>query len=132
MYGRYKNWHMMDVAEIQPKRKEVPYTITSIGGPAELKAWKAEQILMREARDAIQKPIQEALRLKVIGMVEAQNHDLHFSPEERAEIAYRTTRDARHAPTTPKVVHYQPVEDQKPSWSVLGAVKRLLKNAFPD
>jgi hypothetical protein len=132
MYGRYKNWHTMDVAEIQPRRKEVPYTITAIGGPEELKKWKAEQILLKEARDAYMKPIREALRLKVIGMVEAQNHDLSFTPEERAEIAYRKSQEAPQTTKRVEVVPYQLEPTENAPKGLLGVLKRIWKNAFPE
>ena len=122
----------MDVAEIQPKRKDVPYTISAIGGPEDLKRWRAEQALLKEARDAYMKPIKEALRLKVISMVEAQNHDLTFTKEERAEIAYRTLKDAPQSTNTGSLVSYQPEPRKTVSEKVAEAFKRLWKNAFPE
>jgi hypothetical protein len=45
------------------EHKEVQYTITPIGGPAELKLWKESQAALRRSRDAAKR---EALTVKKI------------------------------------------------------------------
>ena len=118
---------------VAPAKKAVPYTITPIGGPEDLKRWKAEQAVLAEARAVATAKAYAIRRATAIRMVEEQTHDLTFTEAERAEMKLRPSgkvvedRKPKATVFTPPV-HETPKKTMKEK--VLGAIGQIFKNAF--
>jgi hypothetical protein len=76
-------------AFVTPAKKTLPYTITPIGGPEDLKRWKKEQEVLLAARAIANAKAYAARRITAIKMVEEQNSTLQLTDAEREEIKLR-------------------------------------------
>ena len=136
MYLNLKNFN--NIPELrEPDRKKTPYTITIIGGPADLVAWKANQELLAEARDSYLKPIREASRLRAIAGVESQSLEPEYDKAAKDEINYRTEVrpgiTSKVGSITSKVVnHAAPLDSPSVLTRLNYWCAKLWKNAFDN
>lgn len=105
--------------ELRRKHKDVCYTVTPIGGPEELKAWKEEQGLKRQAR---QKALAEAYALNrhfyadiVAGRAEPSSDALKDSPT-LARFKQEHGAPCPSKPTQPSNYEVAVMLPQAPKW----------------
>jgi hypothetical protein len=120
---------------VTPAKKALPYSITPIGGQAELVAWKKEQELLAEARAVATAKAYAVRREVAVKIVEGQTTTtLSLTDAEKAEMALRPRGEvAAKAPSSPAIEPEPLPEASTPktlSERLLGAAKRVWDNAF--
>ena len=81
-----------EIAIVEKKRQEkvLPYSITNIGGPADLQKWKAAKAHGEIAYERRMQLIREAQRSSAMSVVKSMKSPAVITAAEKAEIAWKT------------------------------------------
>ncbi len=127
MFYNFKHMQVPDFDMREPMKKAVPYSIIPIGDKEALLAWRKDQALLAEARDAYLKPIRQATRDRVVAMVANQNADITPDQVSLAEAKHLQARSKKSLktdlPPTPEPSPRAFVESR-------GGVSEVIKGAL--
>lgn len=111
---------------------ELSYTVTDIGGQAELKQWKLDQVVKEAAWQKTQEPKRAARRARAISRIENQNTpQIPLTKAQQREIDFTVQDNIKKDMAALGKLLYEPYTP-RPKPSFYQRVKSFIKNAlFP-